>query len=64
MELMHLILMCAALYVLMICCFIERLMSKMKQRLWMIPENSVSVLLREIVCGSCKAVLTEEEAEK
>ena len=44
----------AALHVLMICCFIERLLSKMKPRLRTIPENSFSVLLRVIVCGSCQ----------
>ena len=63
-ELMHLILMCSALYVLMMYCFIERLVLKMKLRLWTIPEDSVSVLPRGIVCGSCKVVLTEGEAEK
>ena len=62
-ELMCLISMYAALHVLMICCFTERLLSKMKPRLRTIPENSISVLLRVIVCGSCTVVLTEEEAE-
>ena len=63
---MRLELMCvyAALHVLMMCCFIEISLSKMKPGLRTIPENSMSVLLREIVCGSCKVVSTEEEAEK
>ena len=64
MELMRLISMYAALHVLMMCCFIEISLSKMKPGLRTIPENSMSVLLREIVCGSCKVVSTEEEAEK
>ena len=63
-EGMRLISMCAVLHVLMMCCFFERLLSKMKPRLRTIPENSVSVSLRKIVCGSCKVVLTEEEVEK
>ena len=54
MELMYMISMYAASHVLMICCFIERLLSKMKPRLRTIPENSFSVLLRVIVCGSCQ----------
>ena len=62
-ELMHLISMYAALHVLMICCFIERLLSKMEPRLWTVSEISISVLLRVIVCGSRTVVLTEEEAE-
>ena len=53
----------AALHVLMICCFIERLLSKMEPRLWTVSEISISVLLRVIVCGSRTVVLTEEEAE-
>ena len=61
---MHLISMYADLHVLMMFCFIQKLLSKMKPRLWMIPENSVSVLSRETVSGSCKVVSTEEEAEK
>ena len=63
-ELMRLISMYAALHVLMICCFVEKFLSKMQPRLRTIPENSILVSLREIVCGSSKLVLTEEEAEK
>ena len=48
----------AALYGLMICCFIERLLLKMEPRLQTIPENSISVPLRVIVCGSCKVMLS------
>ena len=64
MELMHLISMYAALHVLMMCCFIERSLSKMKPRLQTVPENSTSVLLREIVCGCGKVVLVEDGDEK
>ena len=53
----------AALHVLIVCCFIERLLSMMKLRLRTISEKSMSVSLRVIVCGSCKVMLTEEEAE-
>ena len=63
-ELMRPISMYAALHVLMMCCFIERLLLKMKPRYRTIPKNSVSVLLREIVCGICMVVLTEEGVEK
>ena len=63
-ELMCLISMYAALRVLMVCCFIERLLSMMKLRLRTISEKSMSVSLRVIVCGSCKVMLTEEVAEK
>ena len=63
-ELMHLISMYAALHILMTYCFIERLLSQMKPRLQTLPENSKSVSMRVIVCGSCKVMLTEEEAEK
>ena len=63
-ELMRLIPMYASLHVLMIYCFVEKTLSNMKPRLQTIPENSVSVLLRVIVCGSCKVMLAEEEAEK
>ena len=63
-ELMRLISMYAALHVLMICCLIEKLLSKMEPRLQTIPENSISASLRVIACGSCKVMLTEEEAEK
>ena len=52
-ELMRLISMCAAVNVLMICCFTEKLLPKMKQRLQTIPENSISVSQRVMVCGSC-----------
>ena len=48
----------------MACSFIKRLLSKVKLTLQTIPENSTSVLLREILCGSCKVVLTEEEVER
>ena len=48
MELTRLISIYAALHGLM-CCFIERSLSKMKPRLRTVPENSTSVLLREIV---------------
>ena len=54
----------AALHVLMMCCFTERLLSKMKSRLWTVPENSTLVLLREIVCGCGKVVLIEDDDEK
>ena len=64
MGLMRLISMYAALHGLIICCFIERLLSKKKPRSRTIPENSISVSLRVVVCGSCKVRLTEEEAEK
>ena len=36
----------------------------MRSRLQTIPENSISVVLRDIVCRSCTVVLTEEDAEK
>ena len=62
-ELMRLISVFAALHVLMMCCFIARLRSKMKSRLRTIPVNLISVSLRVTVCGSCKVMLTEEEAE-
>ena len=61
MELLCLISMYAAVHILMLCCFIERSPSKMKPRLWMVPVNSTSVLLREIVYGSCKVVLAEDD---
>ena len=65
MELMHLISMYAALHVLMMCCFIERSLSKMKPRLWTVPEKkSTSVLLRETVCGCGKVMLIEDDDEK
>ena len=64
MELMRLISMYAALYVLMMCCFTERSLSKVKPRLQTVPENSTSVLLREIVCGCGKVVLIEDDDEK
>ena len=64
MELMRLISMYAALHVLMMCCFIERSLSKMKPRLRTVPENSTSVLLREIFCGCGKVVLIEDDDEK
>ena len=64
MELMRLISMYAALHVLMMCCFIERSLSKMKPRLRTVPENSTSVLLRKIVCECGKVVLIEDDDEK
>ena len=64
MELMPLISMSAALHVLMMCCFTERSLSKMKPRLRTVPENSTSVLLRETVCGCGKVVLIEDDDEK
>ena len=66
MELMCLISMYAALHVFMMCCFIERSLSKMKPRMRRVPENSTSVLLREIVCGGGKVevVLIEDNDEK
>ena len=53
MELMRLISVYAALHVLMMCCFIERSLSKMKSRMRTVPVNSTSVLLREIVWQGC-----------
>ena len=64
MELMHLISMYAALHVLMMCCFVERSLSKMKPRLRTVLENSASVLLREIVCGCGKVMVTEDDDEE
>ena len=64
MELLYLISMYAALHVLMMRCFIERLLSKMKLRLRTVPENSTLVLLREIVCGCDKVVLIKDNAKK
>ena len=62
MELMHL--MYAALHVLMMCCFIERSLSKLKLRLQLVPENSTSVLLRETVYRCGKVVLIQDDDEK
>ena len=53
-----------ALHVLMMFFSTERSLSKTKPRVRTIPENSLSVLLREVVCGSYTVVLTKEEAEK
>ena len=65
MELMRrLISVYAALHVLMMCCFIERSLSKMKPRLRTVPENPTSVLLREIIYGCGKVVLREDFDEK
>ena len=64
MELMRQISIYAALHVLMTCCFTERSLSKMKRGLRAIPANSTSVLLREIACGCCKVVLTEDDIDK
>ena len=63
MELMHLISMYATLHVLMMCCFTERSLSKVKIRLWTIPANSTSVLLR-IVLSVGVARLIEDDNEK
>ena len=60
MEFMRLISIYAALHILMMCCFIERLLSKMKPRLQVVPENSASVSLRKIVCGCGKVCDLEE----
>ena len=57
MELMRLISMYATLHILMMCCFTERPLLKMKARLWTVPENSTLVLLKEIVCGCGKVML-------
>ena len=48
----------------MMCCFTERLLSKMNLRWRTVPENSASVLLREIVCGYGKVVLIEDDDGK
>ena len=64
MELMRLISVYAVLHVLMMFCFIERSLSKMKPRLRTVPENSTLVLLREIVCGCGNVVLIEDDDEK
>ena len=64
MELMPLISMSAALHVLMMCCFTERSLSKMKPRLRTVPENLTSVLLREIIYGCGKFVLIKDDDEK
>ena len=64
MELMRLISVYAALHVLMMCCFIERSLSKMKPRLRTVPENSTWVLLGKIVCRCGKVVLIEDDDEK
>ena len=53
------------LHVLMMCCFTERLLSKMKPKLWMIPTKPISVLLRETVCWVLKnKMMTEKDDEK
>ena len=62
MELIRLISIYAALYVLMMCGFIKR--SKMKPWLRTSPAYSTSVLRREIVCRYCKVVLTEADDKK
>ena len=64
MELLHLTSVYAAVHVLMMCCFTERLLLKMKPRLQTVPDNLTSVLLREIVCGCGKVVLIEDDDEK
>ena len=63
-ELKRMISVYAALHVLMMCCFIERSLSKMKSRLRTVPENSASVLLRQTVCGCGKVALIEDDDEK
>ena len=64
MQLMCLISTYAALHVLMMCCFLKRSLSTVQPKLRTIPANSTSVLLREIVCGCCKVVLTVDDDEK
>ena len=64
MEFLCLISIYAVLPVLMMCCFIERSLQKMEPRLRTIPANLITVLLREIICGCCKVVLTEDYDEK
>ena len=63
MELVHLISIYAGLRVLMMSCSTERLLSKMKPWLQTVPENSASVLLREIFCGCSKVMLIEDDDE-
>ena len=63
MELMHLISMYAALHALMMCCFTERSLSKVRLRLWTIPANSTLVLLRMFLSVGV-ARLTEDDNEK
>jgi len=46
------------------CCFIERSLSNMKTMLRTIPANSASVFLRQIVCGCCQVVLTEDDENR
>ena len=42
----------------------ERCATAQAASLHTVPENSTSVLLREIVCGCSKVVLIEDEDEK
>ena len=62
MELVHLISMYAGLHILMMG-LTERLLSKMKPWLQTVPENSASVLLREIFSGCSKVMLIEDDDE-
>ena len=55
---------CMQPYMLWWLLFHERLFLKMNPRLRMIPSNSILLLLREIVCECCIAVLTEDDGEK
>ena len=64
MDLIRLISMYAALNVLMLCCFIERSLLKIKPRWRTVSENSTSVLLRKIVCGCGKVALIEDDDER
>ena len=50
--------------ILMMCGFDERSPSKIKPRLRVISENVISVLQRESVCGSRRAVLVKEAVMK
>ena len=50
MEHMRLISMYAGLHVLMMCCFNERSLSKMKPRLRTVPGNSVNIGIAEKDC--------------
>ena len=54
----------AASHILVMCSLTERSLSKVKPRLRTIPANVISVELREIVCGYCQVVLTEDNNEK
>ena len=55
---------CMQPYMLWWLLFHERSFLKMNPRLRMIPSNSILLLLREIVCECCIAMLTEDDGEK